>query len=98
VQATSIRQAVVVSQTDPEHLADLRTDLAHVAEEASLAARLADVETHLGNWEGGDEQAGVLAADALDQLAGLLPDLISTLQRLHLSIPLALSELPSFPE
>lgn len=97
-EATPIRQAVLVPQNGPERLADLRTDLAHLVKEASLAARLADVETHLDRWEGGDEQAGGLAADALDQLVGLLPDLMSTCQRLQLSIPVALSELPSFPE
>ena len=67
-------------------------------EDAALAARLADVERNLSAWSEGDDQAGLLAADALDQLHGVLPDLARTAAELHKLIPALLAQLPAPPE
>lgn len=75
-----------------------QANLGHVAEEGSLAARLADVAEHLDAWRAGDEHAGRIAADSLDQLLGLLPDLVATFERLRVVLPVVLADLPNFPE
>lgn len=77
---------------------ELRSCLTHVVADAALAARLAGVGAELDRWESGDQDAGVLAADALDQLLGIVPDLVSSLEQLRALVPAALADLPVFPE
>lgn len=88
----------VAAQDEPTWLSDLRNSLDHVAEEGGLAARLADVGEHLEGWRAGDHDAGAIAADSLDQLLGLLPDLVATFEQLRAVLPAVLADLPDFPE
>ena len=48
--------------------------LTALVEDAGLMARLAEQGEHLEAWRAGDSIAGGVAADALDQLSGLLDD------------------------
>jgi len=57
-------------------------------------ARLAGVDELLGRWAAGDEQAGRLAADALDQLDDLLAEVATVAASLHEHIEQLLQELP----
>ncbi len=83
---------------EPTWLSELRANLGLVAEEGALAARLADVAEHIDGWRAGDQDAGLIAADSLDQLLGLLPDLVTTFDRLRVVLPAVLADLPDFPE
>lgn len=76
---------------------DLRGLLRHFAQDGALVGLLADVEELLSAWQDGDIHAGAVAADALDQLGGLLPDLISTLEVLSRLLPVVLQEMPPTP-
>ncbi|HVV75982.1 MAG TPA: hypothetical protein VHC43_08085 [Mycobacteriales bacterium] len=69
-------------------------DLNGFAEEAALAARLADQSERLEAYRGGDEAAGVLAVDALDQLEGILGDLERDLPRLRAAVAHLVANLP----
>ncbi len=61
---------------------------------AATMARLAKIDDHLTRWTGGDHQAGVLAADALDQLDGLLSDDLAPTRK---AVVLLLQRLPPPP-
>jgi hypothetical protein len=52
----------------------LQRHLDYLAQNGALVARLASVSDKLVLWRDGDEQAGRIAADALDQLDGLLAE------------------------
>jgi hypothetical protein len=86
------------SVDDPDRYSNLLGLLRGLRDDAELVARLADVESHVAAWFEGDEQAGLLAADALDQLHGILPDLGRVVYELHDRIPQLLSDLPAPPE
>lgn len=73
-------------------------ELAGYRDLALLACRLADVEAHVREWLSGDETAGVLAADALDQLTGLLDDLPSVARDVAEAVEGLLKVLPPRPE
>jgi hypothetical protein len=59
---------------DEAEWAQAGVSLAALAKSAQLIARLADQGDRLNAWRMGDALAGVLVADALDQLSGLLDD------------------------
>lgn len=88
----------MATQDEPTWLSDLRTSLSHVVEEGALAVRLADVAEYLEGWRAGDQDAGVIAADSLDQLLGLLPELVATFEQLRVALPAVLADLPDIPE
>jgi hypothetical protein len=67
-------------------------------QDAALAGRLADVRDHLLAWEGGDEDAGVLAANALEQLHGVLTDLGPLVGAVLRDCEAMLAVLPPAPE
>jgi len=69
-------------------------ELSGFADEGALAARLADQSELLTAFRGGDEAAGALAADALDQLEGILGDLERDLPRLRAAVAYLLAHLP----
>ncbi len=83
---------------DGSRLEDLRGLLRHLAQDGALAGRLADVDELLSAWQCGDIHAGAVAADALDQLEGLLPDLVRTLEGLSGLLPVVLKEMPPAPQ
>ena len=83
---------------DGSRIEDLRGLLRHFAQGGALAGRLADVDELLSAWQAGDIHAGAVAADALDQMEGLLPDLTSTLERLSRLLPVVLQEMPPTPQ
>jgi muconolactone delta-isomerase len=73
-------------------------DLDAFAREASLASRLADVGDQLRAWREGDQKAGRLAADSLDQLEGVLQDLPSSADAVRSAVLTLISALPESPE
>lgn len=83
---------------DGSRIEDLRSLLRHFAQEGALAGPLANVDELLLAWQDGDIHAGAVAADALDQLEGLLLGLISTLKELSGLLPVVLQEMPPTPQ
>lgn len=63
-----------------------------------LASRLASVSPQLEAWRAGDKVAGLVAADALDQLEGLVNDLVAELREFQRLLPALLGDLPEPPE
>lgn len=69
-------------------------DLEGFAQEATLAAHLAGVGERLAAWRSGNTEAGAIAADALDQLVGILGDLAMDLPRIREGVDYLLRNLP----
>ncbi len=68
-------------------------ELRGLAQEAGLIARLADQRERLEGWRVGDVTAGQMAADALDQLAGVLVDHEIELQRARTAVEYLMKQL-----
>lgn len=83
-----------VSVLDEGEWQQAAADLQGLVEEAGLASRLADIGERLRRWREGEDEAGGLAADALDQLAGVLGDLQIDLPRIRDGVNYLLQKLP----